>query len=114
MISLDFGDVVATDLAAYLRSSIEDSSKSIGSYGCRIFSMTADQIEAQTKPARIPEPGWDGKVLAHTLNDDTRREFVRHGKSPSDARFNWSDGSGYGSNHWPDLINPTLIREGLS
>jgi hypothetical protein len=76
--------------------------------------MTADQIEAQTKPARIPEPGWDGKVLAHTLNDDTRREFVRHGKSPSDARFNWSDGSGYGSNHWPDLINPTLIREGLS
>ena len=78
------------------------------------WHLTADQIEAQTRPARIPEPGWDGKVLAHTFGNDTRREFVRHGRRERAERFNWSDGTGYGSNHWADLINPVLIREGLS
>lgn len=74
----------------------------------------ADQIEAQTKPARILEPGWDGKVLAHTVTNPTRREFVRYGGRPSKDRFNWSDGQGFGSTSWDVLIDPILIREGVN
>ena len=52
----------------------------------------ADQIEAQTKPPRIPEPGWSEKVLAHTLDDPTPREYVRF----TDSRDQFSTRQWYG------------------
>jgi hypothetical protein len=78
------------------------------------IGVVADQIEAQCKPARIPEPGWDGKVLAHTENNPTRREFIRYGVRPIPTHFNWNDSLGNGAQQWGDLINPTLIREGVT
>jgi hypothetical protein len=74
----------------------------------------ADQIEAQTKPARIPEPGWDGKVLAHTESNPVRREFIRYGVRPIPTHFNWNDSLGVAAQQWGDLLYPTLIREGVS
>ena len=77
-------------------------------------TIIADQIEAQTKPARIPEPGWDGKVLAHTERNHVRREFVRYGVRPIPTHFNWNDSLGNGAQQWGDLIDPELIREGVT
>jgi hypothetical protein len=77
------------------------------------YPALADQIEAQTKPARIPEPGWDGKVLAHTDRNSRRREFVRFSKLSK--LYTWSDGdSQLGSLPWEVLIEPALVREGVS
>ena len=73
----------------------------------------ADQIEAQTKPARIPEPGWDGKVLAHTECNSKRREFVRFSKLAN--LYTWADGNAHqGTLAWETLIDPVLIREGAN
>lgn len=68
------------------------------------------QIKAQAQPPRIPEPGLWGVVEAvSNVLPDGRCEYVRRDiEDPS-----WEDGSGdYFS--WDDLIDPTLIREGLS
>jgi hypothetical protein len=77
------------------------------------YGGVAEQIEAQTKPARIPEPGWDGKVLAHTAKNSIRREFVRF--SRIDGLYTWADGNAHqGSLLWDDLVDPILIREGVN
>lgn len=65
-----------------------------------------DQIAAQTKPPRIPEPGLWGVVESH-IKDDVARRWVNYGEGI------WRNGYG---NHvtWDELIDPELIREGLS
>ena len=66
----------------------------------------ANQIEAQTKPPRIPEPGLGSHVMAGKP-DGTRAEFVRVGSR------HWSEignGSGW---EWDDLKDPTLVRDGI-
>ena len=78
------------------------------------MTSLAAQIEAQTTPARIPEPGWDGKVLAHTAGNPVRREIIRFGGRNKPGLANWYDRNSYGSYRWDDLIDPVLIREGLS
>lgn len=76
----------------------------------------ADQIEAQTKPPRIPEPGWSEKVLAHTLDDPTPREYVRFTDSRNQfpTRQWYGHGGRRGAQRWDDLIDPVLIREGVA
>jgi hypothetical protein len=76
------------------------------------WGKTADQIEAQTKPARIPEPGWDGKVTASTDGNPTRRDFIRF-STDGGRSWDWCDGSRAAS-AWKYLIDPTLIREGVT
>jgi len=71
--------------------------------------IIADQIEAQTKPARIPEPGWGEKVRARTLGNGHEREFLRY--KADDPDFRWADGCE--QYLWSALIDPTLIREGI-
>jgi len=66
----------------------------------------ADQIEVQTKPPRIEEPGLWGVVEASfspttDLDDWTRRRQGWH--CPA-----------HGFAQWDLLINPTLIREGVT
>jgi len=77
----------------------------------------ADQIEAQTKPARIPEPGLWGVVEASVGNPNLRAAFIRD--EPNDSRTPWI--AVYGPTEagkrragWSDLIDPTLIREGVN
>ena len=68
----------------------------------------ADQIEAQTKPARIPEPGLWGVVEAgHKHLCGRRATFVRTGGR-------WFDTSWVADYaEWDDLVDPALVREGV-
>jgi hypothetical protein len=67
----------------------------------------ADQIEAQTEPPRIPEPGrwgvvrgWDGQVYVRTS-----AVHVKHG---------WRCVTGGGGPiAWDDIDEPTLVRPGI-
>ena len=63
----------------------------------------ADQIEAQTKPVRIPEPGLWGVVEAGGYR------WVRYSLAGCD---DWVDLLGK-QNEWDVLIDPTLVREGI-
>ena len=67
----------------------------------------ARQIEAQTEPPRIPEPGLWGVVEAHTVGNPERRRF---GRTKTDTWVPEQTATGYG---WDELIDPTLIREGV-
>lgn len=67
----------------------------------------ADQIEAQTKPPRIPEPGKYAVVEAMVDGMDARREFCR---LESDAE-GWSGAGAWF--YWRDLLDPVLIRDGI-
>jgi len=67
------------------------------------YEDIADQIEAQTKPARIPEPGLWGVVEAGGYR------WVRYSLAGYD---DWVDLLGK-QNEWDVLIDPTLIREGV-
>lgn len=74
----------------------------------------ADQIEAQTKPPRIPEPGLWGVVTAgHKHLDDGRRsQFVRVATTgrvqwvECEAEADWCT--------WDALVDPVLVREGVT
>jgi hypothetical protein len=79
------------------------------------WELTADQIEAQTKPARIPEPGAFGVVEAGLNGHTLRRNFVRV-DGFGEGIWIWIDriGSSSGRFTWSYLIDPVLIREGLS
>jgi hypothetical protein len=67
------------------------------------------QIEAQTKPTRIPEPGLWGIVKATLKNDrhgDAAHEFVNVGAE-------WLSTWGGKVGQWAELIDPVLVREGV-
>ena len=74
------------------------------------LDQVAASIEAQTKPARIPEPGLWGVVEASSIYVNDRLTYVHHNKP---GPWAWATQS-RGSCKWDDLIDPTLIREGLS
>jgi hypothetical protein len=73
--------------------------------------MVAQEIEAQTKPPRIPEPGLWGVVEAKAPVDDRRIEWV-HGRA-TDAGNDWHSMDGMWSRVWADLVDPVLVREGV-
>jgi len=62
-----------------------------------------DQIEAQTKPARIPEPGLWGVV------EDIHFRYVRYSMVGGD---DWANLLGH-QYTWASLIDPTLVRPGI-
>ena len=77
-----------------------------------IYRAIADQIEAQTKPARIPEPKHVGASVSAS-------QALGLNEAESWTRFstillaNWINTSG-SKRRWTDLRDPTLIREGIS
>ena len=72
----------------------------------RIAKDIAAQIEAQVKPPRIPEPGLWGVVEANGA------KWLRWTSDPK--QYQWTRVSGDGlAVKWDELINPTLIREGV-
>lgn len=74
-----------------------------------LLSVVADAMDAQ-KP-RMDEPGWGEKVIAHTKNDPTRREFVRYSRK---GLHRWIDGSDLGPHCWDNLLDPEPIEGGES
>jgi hypothetical protein len=74
-----------------------------------VLRRLADQIEAQTKPPRIPEPGVWGVVEASTESNPYRTTFVRY---PSDTEYRWSNAIDT-CKSWDFLIDPALIRPGF-
>ena len=73
-----------------------------------LLEWIADQIEAQTKPPRIPEPGWGAIVEAGVDAHDERLLWT-----PNDQGF-WSckNPDEY-ARHWQQLVDPTLVRDGI-
>ena len=80
-----------------------------GMFQAGVLCELADQIEAQTKPPRIPEPGLWGVVEASSTLLPVARRWVRH-TGPSTC---WRDAFG-NSAVWDSLIDPTLVREGVT
>ena len=66
------------------------------------FSWLADQIEAQTKPPRIPEPGLWGVVSDSSGNFWVCNEPGRFTRTHDGV--NWP---------WVDIDSPTLVRPGI-
>lgn len=102
----------------WLRALAEDD-RLCGEYTSRgeLIRWIADQIEEQTKPPRIPEPGLWGVVEA-SLAVGPRKRFVhveRKAGTPgywSGMTAPWLDDNGI-AHHWRDLVAPTLVREGI-
>lgn len=71
-----------------------------------------DQIEAQTKPPRIPEPpAFGAEVTAGQKGAPVPRRWIRAYSNPAIGSHPWTDG-----NHlarWDDLIDPVLVRPGI-
>ena len=94
LIVLDTNALSARNIAQILRSSG--------------YAGIADQIEAQTKPARIPEPlHWGSKVRS-----STGRTFVLLDIGSLGRR--WIDEYSGILWAWGDLIDPVLLREGVT
>jgi hypothetical protein len=85
-----------------------------GPQEAKVLRFLADQIEEQTKPARIPEPGWGKKVIAHTERDKTRRQYVRFYEGDGiGAILHWYGRGQRGAVKWDDLIDPEPTPEGI-
>jgi hypothetical protein len=77
---------------------------------------------ANPRPPRIAEPGVWGVVEAACCHSDERRKWVHHedgnwwpAESYGAATARAADGRRYRlPDGWDDLINPTLIREGVT
>jgi len=73
--------------------------------GGAILNCIADQIDEQTKSPRIPEPGPWGVVKARLAATDHPQKWVHMHKG-------WTNQYGHYT-PWADLVDPTLIREGV-
>jgi len=84
----------------------------LGLLRAHCFTSTADQIEAQTGSSRIDEPGLWGVVEASWDSKEPagipRAEWM-HVKGNQ-----WLSCISNVSVRWDDLIDPTLIREGVA
>lgn len=108
LVVLDLDESQGKDwLPGWLRSNIskvEQGCVSPSPIG-KDMAWLADQIEAQTKPPRIPEPGPWGVVEAGTSKVPMVRRWVRYGTG-------WRDAFG-GHEEWDNLLEPVLVREGI-
>jgi hypothetical protein len=103
-----YGDVHWMTVVSALRSAAKNRRKAYLPSHARILDHLADQIEAQIKPPRIPEPGLWGVVEASVLLIGERApacEWVHHRKG-------WMNPSGQFA-VWDGLINPVLVRDGV-
>ena len=106
LIVLDLGDPALGITIAALRIATKD--RGLELHTLALQNIT-DQIEAQTKPARIPEPGLWGVVEA-SVDAFPATIWVRRGPG-SFCRWH-SPEHGYAV--WDILIDPTLVREGMT
>jgi len=117
LIVLDLGKFAYDDLPHILRDTAKHHREGTpGGYDVTapaFLELVADQIEAQTKPPRIPEPGLWGVVEASSKHFGGRREYIRTRKEKGSLLIEarWYGKHGYAD--WDDLIEPALIREGV-
>ena len=97
-------DVIPSDFAEWLRF-LGTRDVAIKREREVFAKWLADQIEAQSQPARIPEPGVWGVVEAAWNSGGYRWQWVRHGRAWLNAEGERAD--------WNDLIDPTLVRPGI-
>jgi hypothetical protein len=79
----------------------------IRGYDPEVFRRAMERVGATL--GRIPEPGLWAVVEAHTKENPDRLKWVCLGKD----HFRPNDSDEY-DRTWDDLIDPVLIREGLS
>jgi hypothetical protein len=101
----DIRPLVVLDLADFARAAKVLRDPMIEALGTR--TRIAEQIEEQTKPPRIPEPGLFGVVEASSGIDTPRTKFMR---SSETVWRRVSTGAAY---RWADLVDPTLVRPGI-
>ncbi len=104
VVVLDLGDY-DNRAVTYLRN-IANDDRGIGggpTSRAKLVHLIADQIEAQTKPPRIPEPQGIGAVVRNGAGLRWVRVHANAWVSEEGVRLAWDD-----------LIDPVLIREGLS
>jgi hypothetical protein len=78
------------------------------------WARVADQIEAQTKPQRIPEPGLWG-VVTFNMSFDVPGARSSSGwavRRLTDGEADWQDGAGHYW-AWNELVDPVLVRDGI-
>jgi hypothetical protein len=108
LIVLNFGEPAEAVMA--LRSAAEFVRHNVAQN--LIINGIANLIEEQTKRPRIPEPGLWGVVRA-SLDDNTAS--VTWVRMEADNERCWSRGwSGWSRRPWADLVNPVLVRDGVS
>ena len=105
LVVLDLDENDARHLVSYLEITVERHPDQLGTVGRAVYTNVAAQVAQQTKPARIPEPGLWGVVQAD------RRRYIRY--STDDCGEVWSSLLGQ-TVTWDSLIDPTLIREGVT
>ena len=108
--------LVVLDLDAHLtkhwssKQSLICSLKGHGYHG-----LAAIFEQAQTKPRRISEPGLWGVVEATRIDPMSTGETCEGKWFRTESKIlPWTHESGSFTADWDDLIDPTLIREGLS
>jgi hypothetical protein len=101
---LDLG--LGRDAAAAAVAALSSAATRCPDVEASLLNWLADQIEAQTKPPRIPEPGLWGVVEAGTSKVPMVRRWVRYGTG-------WRDAFG-GHEEWDNLLEPVLVREGVA
>jgi hypothetical protein len=102
----DIRPLVVLDLADFAWAAKVLRHPMVKALGTR--TRIAEQIEEQTKPPRIPEPGLWGVVKARASKADRQDySFIKHADG---SWFCPADGQPYG---WSQLIDPTLVRPGI-
>jgi hypothetical protein len=81
-------------------------------HGTPTLQLIANQIEAQTEPAKLEEPGLWGVVTATLAPTDEPTTYVR--ETIRTSGYGWVDLENGCAVDWTDLINPTLIRAGVT
>lgn len=94
----------------------QTASRAAGHMSPDLVKAIADQIEDQTKPLRIPEPGLYAVVEAGSFRHNIERTSWFHDGKGLDLAFgagwDWVDGRGNRA-IWSALIAPELIRPGI-
>ena len=110
LVVLDLEDPKFT--VAALRDTLPEKARDHDRLNIEVLRL-ARQIEAQTKPPRIPEPGWGMRVVARVKgrDNDDYREFVHAYRSASIGTV-WTDEVGFHAS-WSDLIDPSLVSDDI-
>jgi hypothetical protein len=98
----DARPLIVIDLSGFISDAALVADLRRGGWG---FNEIADQIEAQTKPARIPEPGQGARVEASLLGFNPRNEYLHIGTLDHEHWVRIKDGNVYA---WDLLTNPEL------
>lgn len=110
---LDLDDYSGEQAVNYLRNLARESRDFAGNSGRvgKLALLIADQIEAQTNPKRIPEPGLWGVVVADW--DSRSDRGIPRAEWIHVMGGQWQSAISAVRAPWVDLIDPVLVRKGV-